>query len=181
MDFWRWSLLSLFAFMVGGNLPCDRLFDLLSVCAVLPCDLCFLDGKSKRFRLGTRRTSGMVGQQERWYEEIGSSMGMPHTQLGGEFDKNVVIDSFYFGGGRDGGGGGWRIYPNSQTTFLWYYNWWEKSCTICCLLNPMSNGDVLRTNLCRVPSINRRKALAVMYRPATEVFSLCTLLLGRDI
>lgn len=26
-------------------------------------------------------------------------MGMPHTQLGGEFDKNVVIDSFYFGGG----------------------------------------------------------------------------------
>ena len=99
MDFWRWSLLSLFAFMVGGNLPCDRLFDLLSVCAVLPCDLCFLDGKSKRFRLGTRRTSGMVGQQERWYEEIGSSMECL-TQLGGEFDKNVVIDSFYFGGGE---------------------------------------------------------------------------------
>lgn len=46
--FWLWSL---FAFMVVGNLPCDRLFDLLSVCPVLPCDLCFLDGKGNSFVL----------------------------------------------------------------------------------------------------------------------------------
>ena len=46
----------------------------------------------------------MVGQQERRYEEIGSSMGMPHTQLVVNLTETLWCIVFIFWGG-DGGGG----------------------------------------------------------------------------